>query len=366
MTDEEFREGMPAGKATPSLSAEDLVALNEEIAAMARAGLPLDQGLAALAREMGGGRLRQVTQELANDLRAGQTLPEALARQGGRVPPFYAGLVAAGVRSGRIGDVLATLTTYARTLADLRVTIVNALVYPVVVILLALVLFAFIAGFLIPHFDRMFNDFKLRVPLATEVALELGRHPFEYVILPPLLLIALLLTIRFALRRTARGRMLWARWVYALPVAGTLVHSARLAAYTDLLAILVDHHVPLPEAFRLAGDASSDPLLTVGSRQAEQELARGQPLGEALRGIRQLPALLAWMAGLGERRGTLGATLHQVAAMYRRQAELRASLLRTVLPPFLIIMTAGVVVVLFVLAVFLPLISLIGVLEGVR
>src|SRR5208282_5756706 len=84
--------------------------LNEEIAGMARAGLPLDQGLAALAREMGGGRLRQVTAELADDLRRGKTLPEALERQGDRVPPYYSSLVMAGVRTGRIGDVLTTLT----------------------------------------------------------------------------------------------------------------------------------------------------------------------------------------------------------------------------------------------------------------
>ena len=92
------------------LSANDLITLNEEIAGMARAGLPLDQGLAALAREMGSGRLQQVTQQLATDLQAGLTLPQALQRQQGRVPPFYAALLAAGIRSGRIGDVLATLT----------------------------------------------------------------------------------------------------------------------------------------------------------------------------------------------------------------------------------------------------------------
>src|SRR5258708_33576236 len=93
------------------MNPDDLIALNEERAGMARAGLPLDQGLAALAREMGGGRLRQVTAELADDLRRGKTLPEALERQGGRVPPYYSSLVMAGVRTGRIGDVLTTLTS---------------------------------------------------------------------------------------------------------------------------------------------------------------------------------------------------------------------------------------------------------------
>src|SRR5436309_10748340 len=96
----------PAGPKSPAgLSVDDLITLNEEIAGMARAGLPLDQGLAMLAKEMGQGRLGQVTAELAADLKAGHTLPQALERQRWRVPPFYAVLVAAGARTGRIGDV---------------------------------------------------------------------------------------------------------------------------------------------------------------------------------------------------------------------------------------------------------------------
>ena len=93
---------------------DDLTILNEEIAGMARAGLPLDKGLAALARDMGRGRLRKVTAQLAADLKAGQPLPQAIERQGTHVPPFYAGLIEAGIRSGRITEVLATMTMYGR------------------------------------------------------------------------------------------------------------------------------------------------------------------------------------------------------------------------------------------------------------
>src|SRR5262249_40310288 len=138
--------------AAPGLSPQDLIALNEEIAGMARAGLPLDRGLAALAREMGRGRLRKVTDELAADRHAGHTLPDALARQEGGVPPFYAGLVAAGIRTGRVTDVLATLTVYARTLADLRSLVFGALLYPAVLLILAFTLFAFLCGYLLPQF----------------------------------------------------------------------------------------------------------------------------------------------------------------------------------------------------------------------
>src|SRR4051812_38592603 len=110
----------PLRQEAGKLSEEDLITLNEEIAGMARAGLPLDQGLTALAREMGRGRLQAVTRQLADDLRAGLTLPQALQKQQGRIPSFYAALLAAGIRSGRIGDVLGTLTLYARSVADFR------------------------------------------------------------------------------------------------------------------------------------------------------------------------------------------------------------------------------------------------------
>jgi general secretion pathway protein F len=343
------------------MTPENLIALNDEIAAMARAGLPLDQGLAALARDMGGGRLRQVTAQLAADLRAGQTLPEALQRQGSRVPPFYAALVEAGIRSGRVAEVLATLTEYARTIANLRTTIIDAALYPAVVLVFAVAILGLVIGFLVPQYADIYQSFNMRLPVLTQAALAVCQRPGAFLVAPVLAVLGVLLLTRAALAGTERGRCYWTRAVYALPLVGTLVRSARLAAFTDLLAILVDYGLPLPRAFQLAGEASSDPFLAAGARQARQDLEAGLPLGPALRHRLLVPELVAWVTAAGERRGELGKALHHVAGLYRRQVEQRAALLRTVLPPFLIIATAGVVVGLFVIALILPMVKL---LEG--
>jgi type II secretory pathway component PulF len=340
------------------MNTDDLIALNDEIAGMARAGLPLDQGLAALAQEMGKGRLQRVTATLAADLRAGHTLPEALDRQAGRVPPFYASLVAAGMRTGRIGDVLATLTVYARSLANLRAIVSDALFYPAVVLVFGFILFGFLCFFVLPRFEATFKDFGVRLPAITELVLAIGQHPMQRVVIPILAVVFGLLVLRQILRLTAWGRRQWARWIYAIPIAGTLTRSARLAAFTDLLAILIDHELPLPEAFRLAGEASSDPIMAGAAEQVYQDLSQGMPLAETLRGRALVPAWVSWMAGLGERRGSLGNTLHQVAEMYRRQVDIRATLLRSVLPPFLIVCTAGLFVVFFIMVMMLPMIRL--------
>ncbi len=328
---------------------------------MARAGVPLDQGLAALADEMGRGKLQRVTAQLAADLRAGQTLPQALERQGSRVPSFYAGLVEAGVRSGRVAEVLATLTVYARTVANVRSTILDAALYPAVVMAFAVAILSVVIGYLMPQYDDLFKQFNMRLPAVTEAVLAISRHPGAYIVAPVLAVVGAVVLIRAALGGTERGRCYWARAVYAVPVVGTLVRAARLAAFTELLAILVEHEVPLPRAFELAGRASSDPFLAVGARRAQQDLEAGRPLGPALRQRLLVPELIAWMTATGEQRGDLATTLHHVADLYRRQVERRAGLLRSVLPPLLIITTAGVLVGLFIVSLMLPMIKL---LEG--
>jgi type II secretory pathway component PulF len=339
------------------MDADDLVTLNEEIAGMAKAGLPLDQGLAALAREMTAGRLQRATARIAADLQRGKTLPEALADPSSKVPPFYAGLVQAGIRSGRLAEVLATLTTYARTVSEVRQTVVNSLFYPCVVLLLALALFGAVVAFILPRFEEIFNDFDLRLPALTSWALSLGKHPIEYLVVPVVLIVAALVGCKLLLSFTQAGRCAWARFVYGIPVLGTLVRSARLAAFSELLGILVDHQLPMPDAFALAGAASSDPIMSTAAQQVQQDLSEGMPLGAVLRSRQLVPELIAWMTAWGEQQGTLGKTLHEVAGVYRRQAEMRAALLRQVLPPFTVIATAGAIAALFIFCTILPMVK---------
>ncbi len=359
----DFTATPPPPKPPATLTADDLAALNDEIAAMARAGLPLDQGLAHLAKEMGSGRLRLVTARLAADLHAGKTLPDALAAQGTSLPPFYGSLVAAGIRSGRLGDVLATLTLYARTLSELRATVINSLLYPCIILVLS---FGLLFTWLViwgPQFQKTYHDFRLRLPWATEMLFKFIDHPYIILGVPAGILLAVVVAA-LVLRRSENGRLRVAKIIYAIPLVGTLVHSARLAAFVDLLGILVDHKVPLPEAFRLASAASSDPLLRVGATRVCDKLDRGETLAIGLRDERLVPDFLAWMAGMGERNQRLADTLRQTAAFYRKQAETRASLFRTVFPAVALIAVAIFVVTFVVIVLIAPMLGLIDGLSG--
>jgi type II secretory pathway component PulF len=127
------------------------------------------------------------------------------------------------------------------------------------------------------------------------------------------------------------------------------------------LSILVDHEMPLPEAFLLAGQASSDPVMAGAAEDIHHALTQGTPLREVLGGRGLVPEWVSWMVGLGEKRGSLGKTLHQIAETYRKQVEMRAVFLRSVLPPLMILGVGGLVVSFFVFVLMLPMLKL---LEG--
>lgn len=343
------------------MNAEELTALNDQIAGMARAGLPLDQGLAGLARDMSRGKLRRVTEAIAADLRQGATLPEAMEKQKGELPSYYANLITAGVKTGRLPEVLATMTGYARTVSTMRSIIIDSLFYPAIILLISLAILGAVVYYLMPQFDKIFQEFGMRLPLLTQFVLALSRHPVQYLLIPLGILFLLPLMVWLVLRSTTHGRLQTAAFVYRLPVIGQLLRSARLAAFADLLAMLVEYQVPLPEALKLAGEASSDPIMAHQAQTIHDRVASGMPLPEALRGRGLLPEWVAWMTGAGAERGGLSAMLRQIAELYRRQAESRAALFRTVFPSIVIILTAGLLVAGFSGAIMLPLVKL---LEG--
>ena len=183
-------------------------------------------------------------------------------------------------------------------MSDLRNSILEALLYPIFVIVFALGLMTLLLTGVIPQFEKIYRDFGMRLPLITEWALFLG-HYSTVIILTPVTLVALVVILWLYMRDTPAGQRTWARLVYAIPLLGTVLRASRLAGFTDLLAIMVEHEVPLPEAFRMAGQACSDPLTVLASQQVYEEISHGRLLDEALHGHGLVPEWVAWMIGTG-------------------------------------------------------------------
>lgn len=340
----------PSGGA---LTLDQWLALNDEIAAMVRAGLPLERSLAGFGRR----RLGKVSRSIAARLERGEGLERAVAEEGAAAPPIYQAVIRAGIRSGRLPAALEGLASYGRHYAEMRRMVGLALIYPLLVVVLA---YGLLIGFLLyvlPPFLETFATFRLPARRFLGLLEGLGRTLPYWAPVLPIVLIALVLAWCVSGRARSfpgSGGRLWA----LIPGARGLMAQVAAASFAELLAILIEHDVPLPEALDLAAHAAGDPALRRAGPRAAEALRGGTAAPGALREAREMPALLRWVLSWGVRQGRLAPALRHAAEMYRRRARLRADLLRTLLPTLALLAVGATAAVLYTLVLFVPFASL--------
>jgi hypothetical protein len=242
-----------------ALSLADLVALNDEIVALVRAGVPLERGLAQLAREAPG-RLEKLSQRLAR----GEPLAQALAAERSGLPPLYAAVVEAGLRAGRLPAALEGLAAAARRLDELRRAASVALVYPIIVLLVAyeFILFAFVK--LIPALAVSYEDFGSRAAGFMHRLGDFGAAVGPHAQWVPIAIVLGVLVWLWQSSRAVVMEPVWAgRLLGWIPWFGRMRALGQAAAFAEMLALLVEHHTPLDEGLPLAAAAT-------GSRRWQQ------------------------------------------------------------------------------------------------
>lgn len=334
------------------LSLGQWVALNDEIAALVRAGLPLDRGLMG-ASSGARGRLGLVAGSLARRLEGGASLAEALDAEGDRVPPVYRAVVEAGVRSGRLATALEGLADLARRQMELRSVLGLSMVYPWIVVCLAYGMLVGFLTFLVPRLSTAFASFRLPEPWGLRALEDLGRSSWYWWPLGPIVLIV----AWFCWWRSGRasafpiGR---GGWFGRLPGISRVFQWSSWSGFADLLALLVAHDVPMGSALRLAGRASGDSRLARSADGLADQLEAGQVrLNDRLKGV---PPLLVWLVGGagGAAGGSLVGSLRRMAESYRRRAILQSEVARIVFPMVATFAVGGLTALVYVITLFLP------------
>ncbi len=345
---------------------EDLIALNDEIAGLINAGVPLELGL----RSLGGtwrSTLARTAEDLAERMSQGASLPEALAAEKGRFPTEYWAVVEAGLKAGRLPAALEYLTEFARNLRDMRQRIGLAAIYPAIVCGLAYCLFV---GFIlqVPRMEDLYFSFRL----AVHGWLRFLRSLYDTIGYwgpgAPIALAALAggLALVRMLPTARTGGMGGVRWLGAVaffPGSGAIVRNFTLANFCDLFAVLVEHQVPLPDAAQLAAEATGDARFVQAANQVVGDLRRGESLATSLGRHPALPPLLKWMVGSAQGVGAIAAALRQAACIYRRRALYQAEWFKLIAPLVLVVVLGGGVLLAYALTLFLPLIDFIKDLE---
>lgn len=356
-----------------SISLDDLVALNDEIAGIVRSGVPLEMGLSGWGRDVGGPLGRLVAQ-LSEAVARGQSLPQSLAECRGQIPPVYNAIVTAGLKSGRLSAALESLASSARNLKEVRAAVGLAVLYPLVLILLGYCLTIALLRFVVPALLLPYdsNPPKFWSALAQFATLADAAIPIpgtdlaiEVIWLPPMVLV---IAATFWWSRTRRAIMLdaglAARWLCCVPRAGRVARNAKTATLAEVLGLLVEHDVPLGEAVVLAAECTADRALARSAQRLAASLAQGAE-GERRRSEAEgFPPLLVWLVSSPIQKQTLVPMARHVAETHRRKTASDVQWLRDYLPIWLMLLVGGLVALLYCLTLFLPLTQLMEALSG--
>jgi general secretion pathway protein F len=332
-------------QAERAITLDQLVALNDEIAALARAGVPLDRGLLHIGGDMPG-RLGHIARTIGLRLERGEPLSHVLAEDQG-LPPSYRAVVAAGIRSGRLAVALEGMSSVIRHAADMRRLVIISMVYPLLVLVIAYVLISFTVTKCLPVMLTMYRE-AAGSDLLLQVLDGVQRTapnwlPWLPVVAGVMLMIWWLVS-RHRLSLAGAGRV---RRRY--PSIAGLLYCGRVATYSDTLALLIDHDVPMSEAVTLAAGASGDRGLQAASNRLAGCIERGETV--AAGDLREVPPILSWLlAGAPDRR-TLVSSLRRLAESYRRHADWMMRWLTLYLPIGLMVAIGGSVVALYAITV---------------
>jgi type II secretory pathway component PulF len=293
---------------------DQLVALSDEIAALARAGVPLDRGLTELARDLPG-RIGRLAGELGRRLEGGEDLARIVAESPNLFPPAYQAVITAGIRSGQLAAALEDVSRTARRIRNLRSAIGVALLYPLVVLVVAWGLLNFGVLRTLPVMLRVLEDVSIGSTRWAPTVDWLVTTSDWWGPMIPAAIILWLVFIWFRTGRVAAGVELhpWLAWG-ALGTLHRMQRTGHLAALTELLSLLVAHGVPLDQAVELASTAVGSKRLKHGGVELAERIRRGQVGGPVPAGF---SPLLAWTLATGSRQGNLPYMLHRTAQTYR-------------------------------------------------
>jgi len=342
-----------AGGDNPSRA--EILALTSELAVMLRAGLPLDGALRVLLGMDHRPPVAALVAQILESVKGGTPLSRALAARGELFGPFYVNMVRSGEASGQLGAVLTRLVEHLERMRALRESVVSALIYPAILLSVAVLSVLAILVFIVPQFEQLFRDAKEALPLATRLVLGAGHLVLDYGVL--LLVASVLGGYAFArwLRSTA-GQRWWQARLARLPVLGRVRHDYNLARFTRTFGTLLANGVPILTALGIAGETLEDVQLRDSIKGVTPKVKSGGRLAEALAATGSFEPLAINLVRVGEETGTLDRMVLELAIVLDRKVETGIKRGLTLLEP-LLILGLGLVIAVVIVSILMGILT---------
>jgi len=346
----------------------DLVLFTRQLATMIEAGISLVQALTALYEQCDPKRqksLRNVISDVTARVQGGDTFHESIAKHPRVFEPLYTNMVAAGETGGILDVILQRLSTYLEKMVKLKSDVKSALIYPIAVIVISIIVISIIMIVVIPAFKNIFEGLLgpgERLPWLTEIVVSLSLFMASYWWLITLVIVICVFAAK-TWYKTEKGQYMIDSMILKLPVLGPIMRKITVARFSRTLSTLLSSGVPILESLQITARTAGNVVVSEAIQKVRTGVEQGQTFVEPLKASGVFPIMVSQMIGVGEQTGALDAMLSKIADFYEQEVDAAIANLLSLMEPAMI-MFLGVTIGTIVIAMYLPLFTLIGKLAG--
>lgn len=344
------------------VKSEDIVIFSRQLATMIDAGIPLMQALHILGEQIENKNLQNIVINVRQDIEAGVSLPDALARHPGAFSELFINMARAGEASGLLNDILERLAAYLEKSAALMRRIRSGLVYPAVVVSMAILITAVLLLKVVPTFKSIFDILGGDLPLPTKILIGISdilRHYF-------LLMVGVLVLGGFLFKKyisTEKGRYNFDKRLLQLPIFGDLFRKVAIAKFSRTFSTLVKSGVQILNALDIVGKTSGNRIIEEAVSNCRQAIREGEPIANPLANSGVFPPMVTRMISVGEKTGQLENMLSKIAEFYEEQVDAAVAGLISIIEP-LVIAFLGIIIGGIVISLFLPIFKITQLVSG--
>lgn len=349
------------GLFAPSVKGKDLQVFTRQFATLINAGIPVVDSLKILSEGLRPGLLKEASAQVKTSIESGRRLADSMATVPNVFDRLYVNMIQAGEEAGILDGILQRLAAYMEKSEKLKSQVKGALVYPVVIIIVAMIVIAGILVFIIPKFMEFFASSGNEPPMLTQIVVNISNSMISnwYVYL------GILVIGPFAFMhwlKTDSGRDTFGRFIMHAPVFGEVVQKSAIARLTRTLSTLLSSGVGLIEAIDISSRTAGNIVIEQALLRSKESVTQGRTFSAPLGKEKAFPEMVVQMIAIGEQSGTLDIMLGKIADFYEDEVETAVKAMTSLLEPLLMVVLGGIIAVL-VIAMYLPIFNMADVVQ---
>src|SRR2546421_11824974 len=338
---------------------KQLVGFTRQLSTLQDAGLPILRSLQILEQQQKPGLLKAIIGGVADEVEGGGTLSDAMANYPKAFDKLYVNMINAGEAGGVLDIILSRLADFMEKAAKLKKKVIGAMIYPAVVISIAIGIVSMIMIFVIPKFEQIFRDFKTDLPGITQALLMVSRwfaqqYGWAYVLFSP---IGMILIIKL-LRISEGGKYFVDAVKLKIPILGSILAKTAIARFTRTLGTLISAGVPILDALNITKETCGNEVYSRALQKVHDAIREGESMADPLRATKVCDAIVVNMIDVGEETGDLDKMLIKIADNYDSDVDVLVGSLISILEPVMVVVLC-LIVGFIVIALFALMISLI-------